>query len=428
MYHVLIFPAGSEIGLEINNALKYSKFITVFGATSEDDHSRYVYENYISNLAYVGDKKLIEQLNEIIERYKIDFIYPAHDSAVLYFTEQEAELNAKVITSPLETVDVCRSKVKTYTYLKDQYFVPKTYQGPEEITEYPVFIKPAVGQGAQGAKKIESRRDLIHELERGEKKELVICEYLPGEEYTIDCFTDRKGALRVSKIRDRRRIRNGISVCSGVLGIDEEVQEIASILNKRFQFNGAWFFQLKKNKRGEYRLLEISPRIPGTMGVSRNLGINFPLLTIYNHLGYDIDVLENTYSIEVDRALISRYRVDIDYNTVYVDLDDTLILKGQVNSFLMMYLYQLSNQDKKIILLTKHAKEPLETLKTYRISSELFQRIIHISQEEKKSDYIREKSAILIDDSYAERKEVLDRLGIPVFDLDEIEALYDWRM
>ena len=36
--------------------------------------------------------------------------------------------------------------------------------------------------------------------------------------------------------------------------------------------------------------------------------------------------------------------------------------------------------------------------------------------------------AIFIDDSFAERRQVRESCGIPVFDLDMVESLLDWRV
>jgi hypothetical protein len=44
-----------------------------------------------------------------------------------------------------------------------------------------------------------------------------------------------------------------------------------------------------------------------------------------------------------------------------------------------------------------------------------------------KAQYIAESSAIYIDDSFAERMAVKSHCGIPVFDLDTISNLIDWR-
>lgn len=424
---VLIFPAGTEIGMEINNALKYSTFFQIIGGTSLKDHSEYVYKNCIDGIPFVTAPNFIEKLNEVIRENAIEFIYPAHDSVVLFLTENQDKILAKVVSSELNTVKICRSKRKTYEYLKELDFIPKFYESIEEVESFPVFIKPDIGQGSVGAKKIESKQELEQALI--DNKDIIICELLPGKEYTIDCFTDKFKKLRVAKIRDRARIKTGISVNSKILKMEEKVLRIAEQINDKFNFNGAWFFQLKKDNNEELKLLEISPRIPGTNGVSRNLGINFPLLTLFNNSGYDINILENDYEIEVDRAFINRYKTNLKYDTVYVDLDDTLILDdNRVNSFLMMFIYQAINNNKKIILVTKHKYNVLETLKKFKISESIFDKIIHINQEDKKSKYLNEKLAIFIDDSFGERKDVKDNSDIKTFDLDMVESLIDWKI
>jgi hypothetical protein len=53
----------------------------------------------------------------------------------------------------------------------------------------------------------------------------------------------------------------------------------------------------------------------------------------------------------------------------------------------------------------------------------VFDEIIQIDSKEKKSNYIMNKEAIFIDDSFAERKEVFEKLQINVFSIDQIQAL-----
>ena len=40
---VLIFPAGTEIAFEIQNALKYSKFVELYGINSTSCHAEFVF-------------------------------------------------------------------------------------------------------------------------------------------------------------------------------------------------------------------------------------------------------------------------------------------------------------------------------------------------------------------------------------------------
>lgn len=423
--NILVLPAGTEIAMEIYNALKYSKFVKLFGGTSLPCHAEFVFENCAEDIPYPDSPDFAAKVNEAVDKYHIDYIYPAHDSLLLKLTQIQEELHAAVITSALKTVEITRSKNKTYEYLAGAFYLPKTYASADEVETYPVFLKPAVGQGSEGAKKIISRQQLEEALSDG--TEYAICEYLPGEEFTVDCFTDRHGKLRIASPRTRSRIRAGISVRSRKLPCSEQIEKIAEDINRRFSFNGAWFFQLKENSAGEYRLMEIAPRIAGTMSVTRNLGVNMPMLTLFNMWGYDVDIINNGTEILLDRAFISRFETDLEYDNVYVDFDDTVVVNGRVNGMLMMYLYQARDKGKHLYLLTKHAKDIDESMKKYAISPGLFSEIIHIPPEGDKTQFIRPRS-VFIDDSFAERRRVRERCGAAVFDLDMIESLLDWRV
>ena len=422
--NILVFPAGTEIAFEIHDALKNSKFVRLFGATSVPCHAEFVFQTCVTGLPFVDDPALIPALNRVIDAYGIDYVYPAHDSALLRFSEERDALHAKVVSSARETVGICRSKTRTYRFLSGAPYLPAFYGSPDEIPGYPVFIKPAVGQGSQGARIIRDRSHLEEALSEGQ--EYTICEYLPGEELTVDCFTDRHGSLLVVSPRSRERIRAGIAVRSRNLPLTEDLQSIAEDINRRLSFNGAWFFQVKKNAAGQFRLLEIAPRIAGTMGLTRNLGINMPLLTLYNFWGIDVSLIPNREDLLLDRAFISRFQTDLSYSSVYVDFDDTLIVRGKVNAFLMMFLYQAFNQGKRLCLLTRHSTDIFADLEKACIPASLFSEIIRLDEAGAKTDYIAPDS-IFIDDSFSERKRVRDALGIPVFDLDMVESLIDWR-
>ncbi len=276
---VLIFPAGSEISFEIVNALKYSKFVELIGGTSISDHSEFVFKELIEGFPYIDHKDFLKFLNQKIFEHKIDCIYPAHDSVSVFLSEHASEIPAQVIITDEFTTKLCRSKKATYEFFAGEDFIPRTYVSVNDVDHFPVFVKPEIGQGSQGAMKISNMSDLVRALE--ENHDLIICEFLPGMEYTVDCFTDSDGTLRVVKLRDRERIRTGISVRSRSISTDSRVLEIANHINSRLKFKGAWFFQLRRNNNNDYMLMEISPRIPGTMGVSRNSGINFPMLTLF---------------------------------------------------------------------------------------------------------------------------------------------------
>ena len=147
-------------------------------------------------------------------------------------------------------------------------------------------------------------------------------------------------------------------------------------------------------------------------------------------MGYKIKAVPHLIqSACVDRALSNTYILDIDYEYVYLDFDDTMTLNDgkDVNIMLIAYLYQCQNKGKKIILLTRHAGEIMNTLERLHIDPAVFHEIVHLDEEKDKSEYILHKDSIFIDDSFRERYDVSLKCGIPVFDLDGVEALLDWR-
>ena len=260
MKNVLVFPCGSEIGLEINRALAYSTHFTLFGGNSVDDHGRYVYKNYINDLPFIDAPDFIDKINKVIELYKIDFVIPAHDSAILKMAENENIIKATIITSNIETCRICRSKSKTYEIFKKIIPTPKIYDITKKM-DYPVFLKPDVGQGAKGTYKVNTKEevDFYYKIDPS----LIPLEYLPGKEYTIDCFTDRNGNLLFAEGRERTRINNGISVNSKQIK-NPQFQQYAELINEKLSFQGAWYYQVKERINGEMVLMEIAPRIAGT--------------------------------------------------------------------------------------------------------------------------------------------------------------------
>ena len=73
-------------------------------------------------------------------------------------------------------------------------------------------------------------------------------------------------------------------------------------------------------------------------------------------------------------------------------------------------------------MLTRHKAEIHDTLHGCRLS-EVFDRIIHITDGTRKSQYIDNLLSIFIDDSYSERVDVMKHLHIPVFSPDMVKSL-----
>jgi predicted ATP-grasp superfamily ATP-dependent carboligase len=422
--NVLIFPAGEVNSVELHDSLATCVNINLFGASSsgKERHGSYIFKHYANNLPHIDADNFINKFNEYLEQNQINIIFPTHDSVVEFFAKHIPEIKAKIIMANQDTSIICRDKLRLYETFNGAWFLPKIY---DKISLFPVFIKPRVGQGGIGAMLVENNLEIPQAINLNE---YVICEYLPGVEYTVDCLTDRQRNLVFCSPRSRERMMAGICVAGEIKPLTREIEEIAMEINRRLLFEGLWYFQIKRNNNGEWRLLEVSTRCAGSMCLTRARGVNLPLLSIYIAQGFDIEINPNNYKVRMDRTLISRYKIDYHYDVVYFDLDDTLIVREQVNPYAIMFLYQCRNLGKKILLLTKHKNELSEVIAHYAIDKNIFSEIVHINEDENKSDYISCEKAIFVDNSYQERRRVASVHGIPVFDVDGIEVLLDWRI
>lgn len=415
--NILVFPCGSEVALEIYRSLEHSIHFNLIGGNSTDDHGKFVFQNYIGNIPFVNHENFIPILKDIVTINNIDAIFPAMDSVITKLKSNESFLGCKVISSEVGATKVCLSKLRTYQELKEVVAVPKVYNSIDEVMEFPVFLKPDIGYGSRGALKANSRDEIkIHMFKYPNS---IILEYLPGDEFTVDCFTNFKGELLFAGQRKRNRILNGISVNTSTMKPEVRFYDFAESINSALKPNGAWFFQLKERDNGELVLLEVASRLGGSSAVYRAKGVNFASLSIFNAFENPVSILVNEFDVELDRALNNCFKFNIEFNHVYIDLDDTLIVDDKVNVALVSSLYKFLNQRKKIHLITKHKFAVAQTLTKNRIS-EIFDSIIHLKPDDYKSQFIKHTDAIFIDDSFAERKEVFDKLGIPVFGIDII--------
>jgi hypothetical protein len=407
MKNVLIYPAGTEIGLEIFRALKYQKDFKVFGANSCEDHSKYLYDHvYTISDIYRDPIMVRHELTELCNSLKIDFIFPTHDE-VIYELAKVDFPNA--ILPDKKTAEICRSKRLTYETFDSVIEVPKVFDKKSKKIIYPVFCKPDKGQGSRGTFKVNNKSEFQRISDE------LILEYLPGREFTVDCFTDRFGKLRYCASRKRSRINAGISTKTEIV-IDLMSCVYAERINSNLKLRGQWFFQVKERESGELVLMEIAARAAGSSCLARARGVNLPLLTLYDRMGLDVEIIENDYVKEVDRALENKYSFDYKFQNVFVDLDDTII----GNPEMIGLLYKFRKQGKFIYLLSSHKGSIKEILYDNFISYLFFD---DIYQTDTKTDYI-EPESIFIDDSFSERKKVSEKYDIPVFDVQQaIEVL-----
>ena len=410
-----VFPSGSEVSIEIARALKQSKDINLVGLGSVSDCGDVAYEKNISTLPFYTDSDFIDSLAAIVKQYDINFLVPGMDEVAYFLKLNEKEIGCEVIYASIETAEIIRRKSSTYNWLKDHVPTPVIYENTalNESISLPIFCKPDIGYGSRGAKKINTI-DQLKQIKEVDLDANIYIEFLPGEELTVDCFSDNNSALLFAGPRKRERIRMGISVSTKPVELTDDVHFFASVISTKLSMTGCWFFQIKRSQTGEFKLMEVASRVSGSMAMYRLLGINFILLDIYQRLGKKVSIPKlSRGDFRIERAFDVKLVGELLFDSVYIDLDDCVILHGKVNTDLIAFIYGCRNRSIPIFLITRHAFDLEETLSKYAIKT-LFDDVFHIKDGSPKSQFIKHNYPLFIDDSFSERQEVSDTLDCNV--------------
>lgn len=423
-YNILIFPCGTEIANEIINALINHKYFKVLLASSEGNSYCNFRNQKIDTLPFVTDDTFKDKLDSLIKIRDIDFIIPAHDDVAFILSKIENDILALVIGQSKNINDIVRFKDITYEYFDGILPLAHMYKNLPRIEKFPLFTKPKKGQGSQNSIRLNNEEEYSSFFSTNIRKDFVLMECLTGEEFTIDCFSNN-GDILYSGARTREKTTRGISVQSTLIRdhkLNTQFSKYAKIISESLNMNGVWFYQMKLDKNNVLKLLEVGPRVSGTMMLNRARGINFVELALYQKLGYNVEVVYNDIDISLARSLVPVYKHNINYTSLYIDFDDTLLIDEKyINPNLMSLIFQVKNENKTVTLITKNKKNNLtKILHKFGITN-LFDDIIHITDKDKKINFMVENS-LLIDDSFNERKEVIQR-GMYAYGIDNIDVL-----
>ena len=136
----------------------------------------------------------------------------------------------------------------------------------------------------------------------GKKKipQILVSEYLPGTELTIDTIVE-DGVLLDCLIRTRTTINSGISTSGNFINDKKVINYINKIVSSIPGLKGPIGFQIKKSAVGKYLLLESNPRIQGTSAAALGLGINLPVRAVDQALGLNLKKVKKISGISFIR-------------------------------------------------------------------------------------------------------------------------------
>ena len=312
--------AGAPGAAGVIRCLRQDANVKLFVADA-DEHAigRHIHPAFFT-IPKATELDFINKLLALCRKENIDVLLPLVTKELFslsQFKNQFAEIGTKVLVSEYESITIANDKAACYQFLHEkgiavpQFFVVNTVEEfihaafALQHPQNPFCFKPSIANGSRGFRIVS---DSINEAEQLFQQKpyntyityahtlkilssqpfppLVVTEYLPGEEYSVDCLANHGRAVVIVP-RIRQKMINGISV-QGRFVEDKGIIEYCKSIIEAIGLHGNVGIQVKRSANNTPLLLEINPRVQGTIVAGLGAGINLPLLAVKQELEHQL--------------------------------------------------------------------------------------------------------------------------------------------
>lgn len=285
------------------------------------------YGKQLSDRFYVmppsNSEMYIPEVLKIAKAESVNVILPITTQELWALSRAQSLLTSNgvhVIISPEKALEIANNKGKLHAFASAMNIDVPEGGVVEDIEQFEalatkmllkhdrLFFKPVTGNGSRGIGIVTKNRvenwslakpdlmplslsEWLIRFEGSFNTPLLLTEYLPGKEYSVDTFIfDEDEAVIIPRTRDK--MVSGISV-AGVFEKHDAIIDQSRKLISAIGLEGPIGIQWKLDHSGIPKLLEINPRLQGTTSTLRHLDINIPLIAVKNALGQAYKLPEN---------------------------------------------------------------------------------------------------------------------------------------
>lgn len=333
---VLITAAGNVFMPGTTDCLRNNgeRNIRLIGADMNDDKTMLEMFDAYYPVPRGDDPQYVDTILEICKKENVDIVLPIMSvelEALSRNIKKFEEVGTKVSVSNIASLEIANDKLKLMNYLKDNNFPYAEYQSVKTIDElsiavakmgYPnkkLCIKATNASGSRGFRILDANTsrydkffydkpstseinidDFLSILrEKQEFPELLVMEYLPGNEYSVDALVNNGKVLQCC-CRKSLRMENSIMLDSEVVNHPEIVKLCTDVIEK-LGLDGNIGFDIRENSNGQAMIMECNPRITAGIAVFYHAGINLPYLCVKKLLGEKLPDLTLKYGTIVKR-------------------------------------------------------------------------------------------------------------------------------
>jgi carbamoyl-phosphate synthase large subunit len=212
----------------------------------------------------------------------VDVLIPTVDAELRPLGRARADFSRagiELLLAPDRALDLCLDKLALAECCAGQVPVPRTErydQADPESWTYPVIVKPRTGSGSRDISVAGSSLALAS---LDASADFIVQEFLPGEEYSIDVLADAAGHVVASVPRVRERVDSGVSVAGRTLH-DGELERLGAAVATATGLTYIANVQFRRDAAGQPALLEVNPRVPGTLPLTVASGVDMPRMAL----------------------------------------------------------------------------------------------------------------------------------------------------
>ena len=156
------------------------------------------------------------------------------------------------------------------------------------LRRYDMFINSKPTSGLQ---RLEELADTLAEAESF--PDLIVMEYLPGTEYSVDLLADR-GKTLYCCCRKSLRMDNSIMLEAEIVD-HPAAQELCALVTEKLGLDGNIGFDIRERDDGSPMIMECNPRITAGIPYFQLAGVNLPYLCVKKLLGESLPPAEPEY-------------------------------------------------------------------------------------------------------------------------------------
>ena len=245
-----------------------------------------------------------ESLYVLLKKERFDVLIPVSDMTVPFISKNkdviEERFGVKCAVPDYEQVYQVDDKSRFMAFCEENDIPhPKTARLSEDTLEIvadevclPALIKPDYSVGARGITKINSIAELQEHYPSVNQKygSCTLQEFIENKEYyyNVMLYRDAQGkflAYTILKIVRMYPIGAGSSACCITVENDDILQICKDCLDKLNWVGMSDFDVLQRLDNGEYKIIEINPRVPASLRAAAISGVNYPEIIANDALG-----------------------------------------------------------------------------------------------------------------------------------------------